>query len=189
MEDFTRNFNLRALSVSDFVKVENNKYELPENFELEGKLVVERMEGKNWYSYYLEYTFDDDAIFTQFEDSFEEVLEVFNDWRMNIYADLLLLPDDETVSIEMRKGDKELETRCKKENLIVFRPLISKLEARIKELQEQQFTKYELQFIKNRLDECIEEWDVPDMVFMAHQILKKIERTLKNSEGNLNNEQ
>ena len=49
-------------------------------------------------------------------------------------------------------------------------------EARIKELQEQQLTEKELQFIKNRLDECIEEWDVPDMVFMAHQILKKIER-------------
>lgn len=60
---------------------------------------------------------------------------------------------------------------------------------RIKELQEQQFTKEELQFIKNRLDECIEEWDVPDMVFMAHQILKKIEQTLKNLEGNLNKQQ
>lgn len=101
MEDFTRNIKLRALQVSDFVKVENNKYELPENFELEGKLVVERMEGKNWYSYYLEYTFDDDAIFTQFEDSFEEVLEVFNDWRMKMYSDLLFLPDNKTITIKM----------------------------------------------------------------------------------------
>ena len=60
---------------------------------------------------------------------------------------------------------------------------------RIKELQEQQFTKEELQFIKNRLDECIEEWDVPDMVFMEHQILKKIEQTLKKSETKLNKQQ
>ena len=56
-----------------------------------------------------------------------------------------------------------------------FLPSIEASSNRIKELQEQQFTKEELQFIKNRLDECIEEWDVPDMVFMAHQILKKIE--------------
>lgn len=62
-------------------------------------------------------------------------------------------------------------------------------EGKIQRLEEQQFTKEELQFIKDRLDECIEEWDVPDMVFMAHQILKKIEQSLKNLEGNLNNEQ
>lgn len=42
-------------------------------------------------------------------------------------------------------------------------------------LQEQQFTKEELQFIKDRLDECIEECDVLEMLFTAHQILKKIE--------------
>ena len=60
-----------------------------------------------------------------------------------------------------------------------FLPSIEASAKRIKELQEQQFTEEELQFIKNRLDDCIEEWDVPDMVFMAHQILKKIEQTLK----------
>ena len=75
------------------------------------------------------------------------------------------------------------------ENNERFHPSCEALEKRIKELQEQQFTKEELQFIKNRLDECIEEWDVPDMVFMAHQILKKIEQTLKKSETNLNKQQ
>lgn len=67
-----------------------------------------------------------------------------------------------------------------------FLPSIEASSERIKELQQQQLTTEELQFIKNRLDECIEEWDVPDMVFMAHQILKKIEQTLKNLEENLN---
>lgn len=57
-----------------------------------------------------------------------------------------------------------------------FLPSIEASSNRIKELQEQRFTKEELQFIKNRLDECIEEWDVPEMVFTAHEILKKIER-------------
>ena len=75
---------------------------------------------------------------------------------------------------------------CLDRDLANFCSSYLSLQARIKELQEQRFTKEELQFIKNRLDECIEEWDVPDMVFMAHQILKKIEQTLKNSEGNLN---
>lgn len=99
MEDFTRNIKLRALQVSDFVEVEKNKYELPENFELEGKLVVEQ--GDGWYSHYLEYTLNDDVSFIQYGDSFEEVIEAFNDWRMKIYADLLLLPDDETITIKM----------------------------------------------------------------------------------------
>ena len=67
---------------------------------------------------------------------------------------------------------------------------IKELQEQVKELesennglneyyQQQQFTEEELQFIKNRLDECIEEWDVPEMVFTAHQILKKIEQALK----------
>ena len=63
---------------------------------------------------------------------------------------------------------------------VCFYPSYLILQSRIKELQEKEFSKEELQFIKDRLDECIEEWDVPDMVFMAHQILKKIEQTLKN---------
>ena len=78
---------------------------------------------------------------------------------------------------------------CINNEYAMFKPTCKVLEARIKELQEQRFTKEELQFIKNRLDECIEEWDVPDMVFMAHQILKKIEQTLKKSETKLNKQQ
>lgn len=101
MKDFTRNIKLRELQVSDFVKAEKNKYELPEDFELNGKLVVEQ--GNGWCSYYLEYTLDDDVIFTQFGSLFEEVVEAFNDWRMKIYADLLLLPYNETIIIELRK--------------------------------------------------------------------------------------
>ena len=81
------------------------------------------------------------------------------------------------------------QKKCGYDNCKYFSPKEKLLKQRIKELQEQQFTEAELQFIKNRLDECIEEWDVPDMVFIAHQILKKIEQTLKNLEGNLNNEQ
>lgn len=84
-------------------------------------------------------------------------------------------------------GDKE--EVCQSQDYCFFIATTEAYEKRIKELQELQFTEAELQFIKNRLDECIEEWDVPDMVFMAHQILKKIEQTLKNLEGNLNNEQ
>lgn len=76
--------------------------------------------------------------------------------------------------------------KCKEQNFCNFDANFQAYEQRIIELQEQQFTKEEFQFIKNRLDECIEEWDVPDMVFMAHQILKKIEQTLKNLEGNSN---
>ena len=101
MKDFTRNIKLRELQVSDFVKVENNKYELPENFELNGKLVVEYFKGNGWCSYYLEYTLDDDVIFTQYGGVFEEVVEAFNDWRMKLYSDLLLLPDNKTITIEM----------------------------------------------------------------------------------------
>lgn len=77
------------------------------------------------------------------------------------------------------------QEKCGDENCQYFTPKTKSLKQRIKELQEQQFTEKELQFIKNRLDECIEEWDVPDMVFMAHQILKKIEQIFKNSEANL----
>lgn len=103
MKDFTRNIKLRELQVSDFVEVENNKYELPEDFELNGKLVVE-YQGDGWCSHYLEYTLNDDVSFFQYGDSFEEVLEAFNDWRIKIYADLLLLPYNETITIELRKG-------------------------------------------------------------------------------------
>lgn len=73
----------------------------------------------------------------------------------------------------------KLENYCRKYNKIEFRPRRLVYEARIKELQEQQFTEKELQFIKNRLNEIIEEWNVPEIVFMAHKILKKIEQTLK----------
>lgn len=84
---------------------------------------------------------------------------------------------------------KLVRESCLKNKKAFFKPFKFLLVARIKELQEQQFTKEELRFIKNRLDDVIEEWDVPDMVFMAHQILKKIEQTLKNSKENLNKQQ
>lgn len=69
----------------------------------------------------------------------------------------------------------EIKNCYEDENIYRFEPLVS-------------FTPTEIQFITDRLEELIEEWDVPDMVFMAHQILKKIEQTLKNSEANLKNE-
>lgn len=47
--------------------------------------------------------------------------------------------------------DKGLENRCKEVNLKVFRPRISKLEERIKELQEQQFTEKEAEKIETFL--------------------------------------
>ena len=84
-------------------------------------------------------------------------------------------------------GDKE--EVCQSQDYCFFIATTEAYKQRIKKLQEQQFTKEELQFIKNRLDECIEEWDVPDIVFMAHQILKKIEQTLKKSETKLNKQQ
>ena len=103
MKDFTRNIKLRALQVSDFVKVENNKYEISENFELDDKLVVFYYKGKDWDSFWLQYNFNNDVVFDVESDSFEGVIEAFNDWRMKIYADLLLLPYNETITIEMRK--------------------------------------------------------------------------------------
>lgn len=81
-------------------------------------------------------------------------------------------------------------TEAYKQRIKVLQQQVDELESENNGLneyyQQQQLTTEELQFIKNRLDECIEEWDVPEMVFMAHQILKKIEQTLKNLEGNLN---
>lgn len=37
-------------------------------------------------------------------------------------------------------------------------------------------TPTEIQFITDRLEEIVEEWNVPDMVFTAHELLRKLER-------------
>lgn len=89
---------------------------------------------------------------------------------------------------EMKDCEKNPNKHFKPTDLIKT-ARIKELQEQVKELesenngvneyyQQQQFTEEELQFIKNRLDELIEEWDVPEMVFMAHQILKKIERII-----------
>jgi primosomal protein N'' len=73
--------------------------------------------------------------------------------------------------LDSQKFCRDNEAKCSS-----FIASVEAYKQRIKELQEQQFSEEELQFIKNRLDECIEAWDSLEMVFTAHQILKKIER-------------
>ena len=73
--------------------------------------------------------------------------------------------------------DKEFETRCKKKNLMLFQPRNAKLEKRVKELQEQQFTEKELHIIKNMI-----------IILLSHNqqlyelhltpLLKKLERII-----------
>ena len=57
----------------------------------------------------------------------------------------------------------EIKNCYEDENIYKFEPLVS-------------FTPSEIQFITDRLEELIEEWDVPDMVFTAHELLRKLEK-------------
>lgn len=111
MEDFTRNINLRALSVSDFVKVKEIQYDdsfvditykLSDQFELNGSFeIFHHTNNKSINGFWLEYRIDEEDMFNCEADTFEEVLEAFNDWRMKIYSDLLFLPDNKTITIKM----------------------------------------------------------------------------------------
>jgi hypothetical protein len=110
MEDFTRNITLRALSVSDFVKIPQEKedkdfygekYTLSDKFEFEGDLKAGVVAGTFW----LEYRLYDCEIYGWESDTFEELIKNFNDWRMKIYSDLLLLPDNKTITIKMTGYD------------------------------------------------------------------------------------
>ena len=110
MEDFTRNLNLRALSVSDFVEIPQKKedkdwygakYTLSNKFEYE-EYEVDLKAGFVNEIFWLEYRLDGCNIFSWEADTFEEVLEAFNDWRMKMYADLLLYPDNKTITIKMK---------------------------------------------------------------------------------------
>ena len=106
MEDFTRKFNLRALSVSDFVEMPSEKenkdwhekkYTLSNEFECVGDLKAGVIDGTFW----LEYRLEDCNIYGWEADTFEELLKDFNDWRMKMYSDLLFLPDNKTITIKM----------------------------------------------------------------------------------------
>lgn len=86
--------------------------------------------------------------------------------------------------------DSVVKKTCERnKKLLLFKPSTKAYKARIRELQEQQFTEEELQFIKRAVFEYSEMSD-----FDYKPILKKIEQTLKNLEVNLkleskNNEQ
>ena len=112
MEDFTRNINLRALSVSDFVEIPEGKY-TTDSYEKTMYMSSDQFENirhvkiiKTYYKsskftiFYLLYLLDD-SIFCTEADTFEEVLKAFNDWRMKMYSDLLFLPDNKTITIKM----------------------------------------------------------------------------------------
>jgi hypothetical protein len=114
MEDFTRNITLRALSVSDFVKAQEREshnyidatYKLSDDFEVEGVLEVyshcncdHNHKGMN--TFWLTYETDEDIVYRTDADTFEDVIEAFNDWRMKMYSDLLFLPDNKTITIKM----------------------------------------------------------------------------------------
>ena len=57
----------------------------------------------------------------------------------------------------------EIKNCYEDENIYRFEPLVS-------------FTPTEIQFITNRLEETIEEWGVPETVFIAYKILRKLEK-------------
>ena len=111
MEDFTRNFKLRALSVSDFVKVKeiqyddgffDTTYKLSDQFELNGSFeIYHNTDNKSINGFWLEYRIDEADMFNCQSDTFDELLKNFNDWRMKMYSDLLLLPDNKTITIKM----------------------------------------------------------------------------------------
>ena len=50
------------------------------------------------------------------------------------------------------------------------------IEERKRTKESYNLTPSEIQFITDRLEEIIEEWNVPDMVFTAHEILRKLEK-------------
>lgn len=77
------------------------------------------------------------------------------------------------------------QEKCGDESCQYFAPKTKSLKQRIKELQEQQFTREELNTIIDALQMAKEEFAFCPEEKTFDEILKKIEQTFKNSESNL----
>ena len=130
MFKFTNTFNVRRLTQEDFEEVstrtvngyKETEYRLCDKFDDENLSVV-AVVADDFVSYTISYQDSDknDVFFTE-EDSFEQALDAFNDWRVEMFTSLSFLPNqgrivwsrEQYITRErIQKIESDLNTLCR----------------------------------------------------------------------------